>query len=129
MPLQHALQNISDDHLSRLRRQTTQFVEARPGHGFQFVERHRDAEFQIHCRGIPVLWLERRSHHLLLQVLLDATRWAPAVVRLRVLLQWQLTPLDYLEEVLAGVPEPVLLDRVLQILASDVPDRARCGVP
>ncbi len=76
-----------------------------------------------------MLWLERRSHHLLLQVLLDATQWAPAVVRLRVLLQWQLTPLDYLEEVLAGVPEPVLLDRVLQILASDVPDRARCGVP
>lgn len=76
-----------------------------------------------------MLWLERRSHHLLLQVSLDAEQRVPAVVRLRALLQWQLEPLDYLEQVLAGVPEPVLLDRVLQILAGDVPDGARCGVP
>jgi len=55
-----------------------------------------------------VLWLERRSQHLLLRVSLDATQRAPAVVRLRALLQWQLEPLDYLEQVLAGVPEPVL---------------------
>lgn len=76
-----------------------------------------------------MLWLEGRSHHLLLQVSLDAEQRAPDVVRLRALLQWQLEPLDYLEQVLAGVPEPVLLDRVLQILAGDVPDGARCGVP
>lgn len=76
-----------------------------------------------------MLWLERRSHYLLLQVSLDAEHRAPAVVRLRALLQWQLEPLDYLEQVLADVPEPVLLDRVLQILAGDVPDGARCGVP
>ncbi|EQM87086.1 hypothetical protein L681_05765, partial [Stenotrophomonas maltophilia MF89] len=66
---------------------------------------------------------------VLLQVSLDAKQRAHAVVRLRALLQWQLEPLDYLEQVLAGVPEPVLLDRVLQILAGDVPYGARCGVP
>ncbi|WP_286068377.1 hypothetical protein [Stenotrophomonas sp. 57] len=121
--------SIPGDRFLQLRRQAMQFVEARPRQGFQFVERHRDAAFQVHCRGIPVLWLERRSHHLLLQVSLDAKQRAPAVVRLRALLQWQLEPLDYLEQVLAGVPENVLLDRVLQILASDVPDGARCGVP
>lgn len=121
--------SIPGDRFLQLRRQAVQFVEARPRQGFQFVERHRDAAFQVLCRGIPVLWLERRPQHLLLQVSLDAKQRAPAVVRLRALLQWQLEPLDYLEQVLAGVPEPVLLDRLLQILASDVPDGARCGVP
>jgi len=124
-----AFQSITDHRFSQLRRQAVQFVEARPRQGFQFVERHQNAGFQIHCGGVPVLWLERRSHHLLLQASLDAKQRAPAVVRLRALLQWQLEPLDYLEQVLAGVPEPVLLDRVLQSLASDVPDGARCGVP
>ncbi len=129
VPSPVAFQSINDDRFSQLRRQAMQFVDSRPRQGFQFVERHRDAAFQVHCRGIPVLWLEGRSHHLLLQVSLDAERRAPAIVRLRALLQWQLEPLDYLEQVLAGVPEPVLLDRVLQILAGDVPDGARCGVP
>ena len=73
-------------------------------------------------------WRGARTN-LLLQVSLDAEQRAPAIVQLGTLLQWQLEPLDYLEQVLAGVPEPVLLDRVLQILASDVPDVARCGVP
>lgn len=76
-----------------------------------------------------MLRLERRSKHLLLQVSLDAEQRAPAVVQLRALLQWQLEPLDYLEQALAGVPEPVLMDRMLQVLASDVPEGARCGVP
>lgn len=76
-----------------------------------------------------MLWLEGRSHHLLLRVSLDAEQRAPAIVQLGTLLQWQLEPVGYLEQVLADVPEPVLLDRVLQILASDVPDGARCGVP
>lgn len=115
-------QSINDDRFSQLRRQAVQFVESRPRQGFQFVELHRDAEFQVHCRGIPVLWLERRSQHLLLRVSLDATQRAPAVVRLQALLQWQLEPLDYLEQVLAGVPEPVLMDRMLQVLAGDVPE-------
>lgn len=127
VPEQLAFQSITDNRFSQLRRQATQFVEARPRQGFQFVERHRDAEFQVHCRGMPVLWLERRSQHLLLQVSLDAEQRAPAVLQLRAILQWQLEPLDYLEQVLAGVPEPVLLDRVLQILAGEVPDGARCG--
>ncbi|MBH1801429.1 hypothetical protein I5T93_00465 [Stenotrophomonas maltophilia] len=127
VPSPVAFQRINDDRFSQLRRQAMQFVEARPRQGFQFVERHRDAEFQVHCRGIPVLWLERRPQHLLLQVSLDAKLRAPAVVRLRALLQWQLEPLDYLEQVLAGVPEPVLLDRVLQMFGGEVPEGARCG--
>jgi len=129
VPEQLAFHSITDSRFSQLRRQAAQFVEARPRQGFQFVERHQNAGFQIHCGGVPVLRLERRSHHLLLQASLVAKQRAPAVVRLRALLQWQLEPLDYLEQVLAGVPEPVLFDRVLQILASDVPDGARCGVP
>ncbi|MCI1089704.1 hypothetical protein MOQ21_06370 [Stenotrophomonas maltophilia] len=128
VPEQLAFHSITDNRFSQLRRQAVQFVEARPRQGFQFVERQRDVAFQIRCNGVPVLLLERRSHHLLLQASLDAKQRAPAVVRLRALLQWQLEPLDYLEQVLAGVPEPVLLDRVLQSLASDVPDEARCGV-
>lgn len=74
-----------------------------------------------------MLWLERRSKHLLLQVSLDAEQRAPAVLQMRAILQWQLEPLDYLERVLAGVPEPVLMDRVLQIFAAKVPDGSRCG--
>ncbi|MBA0360240.1 hypothetical protein [Stenotrophomonas maltophilia] len=122
-------QSINDDRFSQLRRQAMQFVESRPRQGFQLVERHQDAGFQIHCGGVPVLWLERRSQHLLLQVSLDAEQRAPAVLQLRALLQWQLEPVDYLEQVLAGVPEPVLLDRVLQIFAGEVPEGARCGMP
>ncbi|HEL2977331.1 TPA: hypothetical protein UMB92_000136 [Stenotrophomonas maltophilia] len=124
-----AFQSITDNRFSQLRRQAVQFVEARPRQGFQFVERQRDVSFQIRCNGVPVLLLERRSRHLLLRVSLDAKQRAPAVVRLRALLQWQLEPLDYLEQVLAGVPEPVLMDRMLQVLAGDVPEGARCGVP
>lgn len=124
-----AFQRISNERFSQLRWQAIQFVEVRPGHGFQFVERHEDASFQIHCRGVPVLWLERRQQHVLLQASLDADQRAPAVVQLRALLQWQLEPVDYLEQVLAGVPEPVLMDRVLQMLAGEVPDGVRCGMP
>lgn len=129
VPSPIGFQSINDGRFSQLRRQAMQFVASRPRQGFQFVERHRDAEFQVDCRGVPVLWLERRSQHLLLRVSLDAEQRAPAVLQLRAILQWQLEPLDYLEQVLAGVPEPVLMDRVLQVLAGDVPDGARCGVP
>lgn len=129
VPSPIGFQSINDDRFSQLRRQAMQFVGSRPRQGFQFVERHRDAEFQVDCRGVPVLWLERRSQHLLLRVSLDAEQRAPAVLQLRAILQWQLEPLDYLERVLAGMPEPVLMDRVLQVLAGDVPDGARCGVP
>lgn len=124
-----AFQRISNERFLQLRRQAMQFVEVRSGHGFQFVERHEDASFQIHCRGVPVLWLEKRPQHVLLQVPLDARQRAPAVVPLRALLQLQLEPVDYLEQMLAGVPEPVLMDRVLQMLAGEVPDGVRCGMP
>lgn len=127
VPSPVAFQGINDDRFSQLRRQAMQFVDSRPRQGFQFVERHRDAELQVLCRGIPVLWLERRSHHLLLQVSLDAEQRAPAVVQLGTLLQWQLEPVGYLEQVLADVPEPVLLDRVLQMFGGEVPEGARCG--
>ncbi|MCU1062646.1 hypothetical protein [Stenotrophomonas maltophilia] len=127
LPSPIGFQSINDDRISHLRRQVMQFVESRPRQGFQFVEQHEDASFQIHCRGVPVLWLERRPQHVLLQVSLDAMQRAPAVLQMRAILQWQLEPLDYLEQVLVGVPEPVLMDRVLQILAGKVPDGARCG--
>ena len=127
VPSPVAFQSINDDRFSQLRRQAMQFVDSRPRQGFQFVERRRDAEFQVHCRGIPVLWLERRPQHVLLQVSLDAEQRAPAVVQLGTLLQWQLEPVGYLEQVLADVPEPVLLDRVLQMFGGEVPEGARCG--
>ncbi|KRG51102.1 hypothetical protein [Stenotrophomonas maltophilia] len=127
VPEQFAFQSIPDDRFSLLRRQARQFVEARPRQGFEFVEKRGGAVLQIYCRGVPVLWLERRSHYLLLQVSLDARQRAPDVVRFRALLQWQMEPLDYLEQVLAGVPEPVLMDRVLQAVAGEVTDGARCG--
>lgn len=129
VPSSIAFQRISNERFSQLRRQAMQFVDGRPAHGFHFVERHEDASFQIHCRGVPVLWLERRPQHVLLQVSLDANQRAPAVLPLRALLQWQLEPVDYLEQVLASVPEPVLMDRVLQLLAGEVPDGVRCGMP
>ncbi|HDS1015317.1 hypothetical protein U0039_12450 [Stenotrophomonas maltophilia] len=126
-PEQLAFQSIPDDRFSLLRRQARQFVEARPQQGFEFVEQRQDATLQIYCRGVPVLWVERRSHYLLLQVSLDARQRAPDVVQLRALLQWQMEPMDYLEQVLAGVPEPVLMDRVRRALVGEVPDGARCG--
>ncbi|HGM6066461.1 TPA: hypothetical protein ACKP39_000105 [Stenotrophomonas maltophilia] len=74
-----------------------------------------------------MLWLERRPQHVLLQASLDAEQRAPSVVPFRALLQGQLEPVDYLEQVLAGVPEPVLMDRMLQALAGEVPAGLRCG--
>ncbi|HFK2920115.1 TPA: hypothetical protein ACGY72_001280 [Stenotrophomonas maltophilia] len=122
-----AFQGIADDRFSQLRRLAMAFVEARPHQGFRFVETRPGASLQIHCKGVPVLWLERRSQHLLLQASVDARQRAPDVVQLRSLLQWQLEPLDDLEQVLAGVPEPVLMDRVLRVVAGEVPVGARCG--
>nr|WP_258013760.1 hypothetical protein [Stenotrophomonas maltophilia] len=62
-----------------------------------------------------------------MQTSLDAEQRAPEVLQLRGFLQWQLQPMDYLEQVLIGVPEPVLMDRVLGKLAGVVPDGARCA--
>lgn len=129
LPSPIGFQSINDDRFSQLRRQAMQFVESRPRQGFQFVEEHQDVSFQIHCRGVPVLWMVRRSQYLLLQASLDAGQRAPAVVQLRAILEWQLEPLDYLEQVLAGVPQPVLMDRVRRVLAGEVPDGVRCGTP
>lgn len=128
VPEQLAFQSISvDRYLRQLRRQAIRFVDARPKQGFQFVEQHRDAAFEIHCRGVPVLWLERRSHHVLMQASLDAKQRAPAILEFQATLQWQMEPLGYLEQVLMDVPEPVLMDWGVQWLASAVPEEARCG--
>ncbi len=121
IPSPLAFQSLSGVRYSQLRRQAVQFVKAQPRQGFQLVERHADGAFRIHCRDVPVLWLDRRSQHLLLRVSLDAKHRAPDVLQLRALLQRQMHPLDYLEQVLAGVPEPVLMDRVRWILAGGCP--------
>lgn len=102
------------------------FVEARQKQGFQFVETQRGASLQIHCKGVPVLWLERRPQHLKIRVSLDAVQRAPDVLPLRALLGRRLEPLDSLEQLLVGVPEPVLMDRVLLAMAGDVAGDARC---
>ncbi|GEM_PF-279608 len=120
IPSPLAFQSLSGVRYSQLRRQAVQFAKARPRQGFQLVERHADGAFRIHCRDVPVLWLDRRSQHLLL-VSLDAKQRAPDVLQLRALLQRQMHSLDYLEQVLAGVPEPVLMDRVQWILAGGCP--------
>ncbi len=120
MPERLAFQSIADDRFSQLRRQAIAFVEARQRQGLQFVETQRGASLQIHCKGVPVLWLERRPPHLTMWVSLDAVQRAPDVLALRALQQRQLEPLDYMEQVLVGVPEPVLMDRVLLAMAGDV---------
>lgn len=122
-----AFKSISGERYSQLRRQAIQFGEARPRQGFQFVETHRGASLQIHCKGVPVLWLERQPKHLAMWVSQDAEQRAPDVLPLRALLEQQLEPLDYLEQTLAGVPEPVLMDWVLLAIAGDVPRDARCA--
>ena len=127
VPEQLAFHTLPDDRFAQLRRQAMQFVEARPGLGFQFVDQHPDAAFQIHCRGVPVLWLATRPQHLLLQVSLDAGQRAPAVLQFQAILQWQMEPLGYLEQVLMDAPEPVVMDRVVQWLAGAVPEGAQCG--
>ncbi|PTA72780.1 MULTISPECIES: hypothetical protein [unclassified Stenotrophomonas] len=127
VPEQLVFQLISDDRFSQLRRQAMQFVEERPRQGFQFVDTPKGAPLQIHCRGVPVLWLERRPQHLLMQVSLDAEQRAPDVLPLRAFLRWQMEPLGALEQMSAGVPEPVLMDRVMQWMAGGVPGDARCG--
>lgn len=126
VPAPLAFQSITDDQFQRLRRQAIQFVEARPRQGFRFVERKQDASFQVQCRGVPVLWVERLPRHLLMWPSLDAGQRAPDVLELRALLQWQLEPVAYLEQLMAGVSEPVLLDRVLLAIADDVTGHARC---
>lgn len=112
--------------LPELRRQAMQFVEARSRQGYQFVDQREGAALQIYCRDVPVLWLERHPNYLLLRVSLDARHRAPAVVQLRALLQWQMEPLGVLQQALAGVPEPVLMERTLRVVAAEVPDGARC---
>ncbi|HGM5875657.1 TPA: hypothetical protein ACKP4S_000112 [Stenotrophomonas maltophilia] len=126
VPERLAFQSIADDRFSQLRRQAMAFVEARRRQGLQFVETQRGASLQIHCKGVPVLWLERRPPHLTMRVSLDAVQRAPDVLALRALLLRQLEPLDYMEQVLVGVPEPVLMDRVLLAMAGDVAGGARC---
>lgn len=126
LPSPLAFQAIPDDRFSRLHRQAIRFVDARQLQGFHLVEGQEDEAFQVHCRGVPVLWLERRPQHVLMQTSLDVEQRAPEVLQLRAFLRWQLQPVDYLEQVLIGMPEPVLMDRMVGKLAGGVPDGVRC---
>lgn len=126
VPERLAFQSIADDHFSQLRRQAMTFVEARQRQGFQFVETQRGASLQIQCKGVPVLWLERRPQHLTMRVSLDAAQRAPDALALRAFLERRLEPLDYMDQLLVGVPEPVLMDRVLWAMSGDVAGDARC---
>lgn len=126
VPERLAFQSIADDRYSQLRLQAMAFVEARQRQGFQFVETQRGASLQIHCKGVPVLWLERQPQHLTMRVSLDAAQRAPDVLALQAFLERRLEPLDYMEQLLVGVPEPVLMDRVLLAMAGDVAGDARC---
>ncbi|WP_240790675.1 hypothetical protein [Stenotrophomonas sp. TEPEL] len=72
--------------------------------------------------------MERQPPLLLIQVALGAEQRAPAIFPLQATLQWSLVPLSYLEQVLSGVQEPTLQDRLLLNLAGDVPEDERCGV-
>ncbi|PTA72767.1 MULTISPECIES: hypothetical protein [unclassified Stenotrophomonas] len=126
VPERLAFQSIADDRFSQLRQQAMTFVEARQKQGFQFVETQRGASLRIHCKGVPVLWLERQPQHLTMRVSLDASQRAPEVLALRASLERRLEPLDYMEQLLVGVPEPVLMDRVLLAMAGDVAGDMRC---
>ncbi len=122
-----AFQSINDHRFSQLRRQAVQFVEATTGLPVRrAASRCRvPGSLPRHTRAVA----GEAPATSAVAGLTGREAAGAAVVRLRALLQWQLEPLDYLEQVLAGVPEPVLLDRVLRILAGDVPYGARCGVP
>ncbi|MNV39937.1 hypothetical protein D3C71_1315340 [compost metagenome] len=75
-----------------------------------------------------MLHVERQPPLLLIRVALGTEHRAPTIYPLQATLQWSLVPLTYLEQVLSGVREPTLQDRLLLTLAADVPEDERCGV-
>lgn len=122
-----AYRGVSHETFSTLRRHALRFAEARARDGFEFTDGPNAASsFQIHCRGVPVLYVERRQSLLLISLPLGAGLRAPAIFYLQATLEWPLEPLSYLEQFLAGVQEPTVQDRFLLMVAGDVPEDERC---
>ncbi|WP_375066873.1 hypothetical protein AB9L18_10290 [Stenotrophomonas lactitubi] len=122
-----AYRGVSDETFSTLRRHAFRFVEARARDGFELTDGPNAASsFQIQCRGVPVLYVERQQPLLLISLPLGAGRRAPAIFFLQSTLAWPLQPLSYLDQVLEGVQEPTLQDRLLLMAAGGVPEDERC---
>ncbi|WP_312704135.1 hypothetical protein [Stenotrophomonas lactitubi] len=122
-----AYRGVSDATFSTLRRRALQFAEARARDGFELTDGPNPASsFQIRCRGVPVLYVEREQSFLLISLPLGAGRRAPAIFSLQAALQWPLQPLSYLDQVLEGVQEPTVQDRLLLMVAGGVPEEERC---
>lgn len=120
--------SVSDHAFWKLRVHALQFAEARSREGFEFAEATpASASFQVRCKGTVVLQVEARQPHLLIKLPLGAKQRAPAIVHLQATLQWPLKPLPYLEQILAGVQEPTVMDRLLQISTGAVLEAERCG--
>lgn len=117
-----AYRGVSDETFSTLCRHALRFAEARARDGFEFLDGPNVASsFQIECRGVPVLYVERQQSLLLIRLPLGAGRRAPVIFFLQATLQWPLQPLSYLEQLLAGVQ-----DRLLLMVAGGVPEEERC---
>lgn len=122
-----AYRGVSDEMFSMLRRHALRFAGARARDGFEFLDGPNAASsFQIQCRSVPVLYVERQPLLLLIRLPLGAGRRAPAIFYLQATLQWPLHPLSYLEQFLAGVQEPTVQDRLLLMVAGGVPEEERC---
>ncbi|WP_240196386.1 MULTISPECIES: hypothetical protein [Stenotrophomonas] len=122
-----AYRGVSDEMFSTLRRHALRFAEARARDGFELTDGPNAASsFQIQCRGVPVLYVERQQPLLLISLPLGAGRRAPAILFLQATLAWPLQPLSYLDQVLEGVQEPTVQDRLLLMAAGGVPEDERC---
>ncbi|WP_367785181.1 MULTISPECIES: hypothetical protein [unclassified Stenotrophomonas] len=122
-----AYRGVSDETFSTLRRHALRFAEARARDGFELTDGPNAASsFQIQCRSVPVLYVERQPPLLLIRLPLGAGRRAPAIFYLQATLEWPLHPLSYLEQFLAGVQEPTVQDRLLLMVAGGVPEDERC---
>lgn len=122
-----AYRGVSDEMFSTLRRHALRFAEARARDGFEFTDGPNAASsFQVQCRGVPVLYVERSQSLLLISLPLGAGLRASAIFYLQATLEWPLQPLSYLEQFLAGVQEPTVQDRLLLMVAGGVPEDERC---
>lgn len=122
-----AYRGVSDEAFSTLRRHALRFAEARARDGFEFTDGPNAASsFQIQCRGVPVLYVERQPPLLLIRLPLGAGQRAPAIFHLQATLEWPLQPLNYLEQFLAGGQEPTVQDRLLLMVTGGVPEDERC---
>lgn len=122
-----AYRGVSDETFWTLRRHALRFAEARARDGFELTDGPNAASsFQIQCRGVPVLYVERQESLLLISLPLGAARRAPAIFFLQATLAWPLQPLSYLDQVLEGVQEPTVQDRLLLMAAGGVPEDERC---